>query len=441
MALIKAPDRRELSEFFLLLGFFFIAFVAALVGFIWLSHLAGWRLTRMQPLVALGVTLLLGLTSGVRFVGLALRWRISAAAIFGSILGLALVVSVSSVDFSCDGQGYHGTGILQLLEGWNPIREPQRADTPQALQREVMIHYAKGPWLSAAALCMLVGKVEAGKAVTLLLMAACLFLALHAALRYSRLGPGRVFTLALLVAFNPISLNQCLTNYVDGQLAALFTSLVLCSCLQLLERRAINVILTILTILLLVNVKLTALLYVFVFGIAFGIAVCAWKRFEALPSLAVTYAIGVLLGLAVGFNPYVTNFRETGNPFFPFTFDRAKQGTEENFEIHQMPVSFRGRNRFDALARSIFGHCQNNYDFASLTFSGGSLKVPFTVRADEIRSFETVDTRICGWGPLTSGILLFAFAAVCFGKQSELQKYRRIIFALTLCILATILVI
>ena len=182
-----------------------------MIGFTWLGFLAGWRLTRVQPLLALAVTLLLPITLGRKLVRLDLRLRVFAALAFSVVLGLALFIGFSFADDSCDGQGYHGTGMLQLLEGWNPIREPGRADAPQSLQREVMIHYAKGPWVSAAALCELVGKVEAGKAATLLAMAACFFLALHAGLRYSRLGPAKLLILSVLVALNPISLNQCLT--------------------------------------------------------------------------------------------------------------------------------------------------------------------------------------------------------------------------------------
>jgi hypothetical protein len=439
MPVAEVENREKLGEFSLLLAFLFIAFVAALIGFTWLGFLAGWRLTRVQPLLALAVTLLLPITLGRKLVRLDLRLRVFAALAFSVVLGLALFIGFSFADDSCDGQGYHGTGMLQLLEGWNPIREPGRADAPQSLQREVMIHYAKGPWVSAAALCELVGKVEAGKAATLLTMAACFFLALHAGLRYSQLGPAKLLILSVLVALNPISLNQCLTFYVDGQLAALFTCMVLGSCLQLGERRAINIALTILTIVLLVNVKLTALVYVSVFGVAFVIAVCALKKFKALPSLAATYAIGIFIGLAVGYNPYVTNVQETGNPFFPFTLEQTKRGTEENFLVHQMPTTFRGRNRFDTFLRSVFGRCSNEYDNSSQTFIGGPLKIPFTVGADETRWFDNAfDIRICGWGPLTSGILLFAVVAFCLGTRDDLRAHRRIVVALTLCILTTI---
>lgn len=439
MTSANVENREKLSEFSLLVAFLPIAFVAALVGFSWLGFVAGWRITSVQPLLALAVTLLLPVAFGKKLVRLDFSWRIFAALAFGVVLWIAIFISSSFADYSCDGQGYHGTGVVQLLEGWNPIREPGRADAPQALQREVMIHYAKGPWLSAATLCKLVGKVEAGKATTLLVMAGCFFLALHAGLRFSQLGAMKLFVLSTLVALNPISLNQCLTFYVDGQLAALFTCMVLSSCLQLGERRAITIILTMLTIVLLINIKLTALVYVSVFGFAFSIAVCALKKVNTLPSLAATYAIGIVLGLAIGYNPYVTNVRETGNPFFPFTLEQTKRGTEENFLVHQMPTTFRGRNRFDTFVRSVFGRCWNEYDDSSQTFTGGPLKIPFTVGADEIRYFDNAfDIRICGWGPLTSGVLLFALAASFFGMKDDLREHRRIVVALTLCILATI---
>jgi hypothetical protein len=431
-------DRHNLATFCFLVAFMLVAFVAAVIGFTWLGFLAGWRLTRIQPLLALGLTLLLPFTLGRRFPSITFKWRSIAALAFVLVLGLSLFVGSAFADFSCDGQGYHGTGMLQLLEGWNPIREPGHAEAPQALQREVMVHYAKGPWIVAAALSALVGKVEAGKAATLLLMAACFFLALHAGLKYSRLGPAKLLIVGALVVLNPISLVQCLTLYVDGQLAALFTCLVLCSCLQLRERHSVNVVFTILTIVLLVNVKLTALIYVSVFGLTFALGAWALKKLKAVPSLAAAYAIGILLGLAVGYNPYVTNLRETGNPFFPFTLDRTKQGTEDNFLVHQMPTTFRERNRIETFARSVFGRCWNGYDDASQTFTGSPLKIPFTVGTDELRWFDFGDVRICGWGPLTSGVLVFALAAFIGGTGGDLRNQRRLFGVLCLCILATI---
>lgn len=430
-------DRKKLAALCFLLALMLIALIAALLLLATLGYAVGFSLTKIQPLVAIAFVLLLPFLLG-RSVALDANWKLLGGGIFVVILGLGLFIGSSFVDFTCDGQGYHGTGILQLLEGWNPIREPGHAEAPQALQREVMIHYAKGPWIAAAALSALVGKVEAGKATMLLLMAACFFLALHAGLKYSQLGRAKLFVLSAIVALNPISLNQCLSFYVDGQLAALFTCMVLSSCLLLGERGAAHIALTILTIVLLINVKLTALVYVAVFGIAFAIGVCALKKFDVLRSLAAAYTIGILLGLAVGYNPYVTNFRETGNPFFPFTLDRTKHGTEENFVVHQMPTTFRGRNRIDTFWRSVFGRCWNDYDDSSLTFTGGPLKIPFTVGADELRWFETVDVRICGWGPLTSGVLLFALVTFFVGTKGDPREQRRAVGVLTLCILATI---
>jgi hypothetical protein len=430
-------DRKKLAALCFLLALMLVGLIAALPLLATLGYAVGFSLARVQPLGAIALVLLLPFLLQ-RSVALDAKWKLFSGGIFIAILGLGLFIGSSFVDFTCDGQGYHGTGMLQLLEGWNPIREPGHAEAPQALQREVMIHYAKGPWIAAAALSTLVGKVEAGKATTLLLMAACFFLALHAGLKYSQLGRAKLFALSAIVALNPISLNQCLSFYVDGQLAALFTCMVLSSCLLLGERGAGHIALTILTIVLLINVKLTALVYVAVFGIAFAIGVCVLKKFEALRSLAAAYAIGILLGLAVGYNPYVTNLRETGNPFFPFTLDQTKHGTEENFVVHQMPTTFRGRNRVDTFLRSVFGRCWNAYDDSSLTFTGGPLKIPFTVGADELKWFETVDVRICGWGPLTSGVLLFALAAFFAGKRSDLRDQRRIVTVLSFSILATI---
>ena len=385
----RPPTESALGEFFLLLGFLFAAFIAALAGFVWLGHLLHLRLTIAQPLAALGGVLLFGVFAPGNFFRCTRRWRISAAAIFVVLLGFALRVSTSVFDVTCDGQGYHGTAIMQLVEGWNPITEPQHAEGPQAILRGVIVHYAKGPWLIAAGLCRLTGNIEAGKATTILLMAACFGLALHGLLAFTAVSRWKAVVLALLVAVNPISLSQSLTYYLDGQLAVLFTCMVVASCLWLLERRAVYAALVVISILLLINVKLTALLYVLAFGAAFVLAVCFWKRFDALPRFAAIYASGLLLGLALGYNPYLTNFQSTGNPFFPFTLGSIKEETEDNFLVHQMPVSFRGRNRFDAFLHSVFGRCQNDYDLASLTYPVVRSSFPSALPAMKSLRFTT----------------------------------------------------
>lgn len=430
-------DRQKLAACCLLIAFQIVAFIAALLLFVGFGFFAGWPVTKVQPLVAIGITLLLPFAAGRRFPELDLKLRVLSAATFSAILGLALFIGTSVVDFTCDGQGYHGTGLYQLLDGWNPVREPDRAEAPQAPQRDVMIHFAKGCWFSAAALCKLVGNVEAGKATALLLIAATFLLALYAALKYSILSHAKSIILSALVALNPISLNQCLSYYVDGQLASLFIILVLTSCLLLRERGPINLALIALTIVLLINVKLTALVYVCVFGAVFAIALFVLKQRQALPSLIGAYAIGALLALGVGYNPYVTNFQKTGNPLHPFSVRSPEPVFDKIFEVHQKPVTFRGRNRFDTLARSIFGRCDNRYDEAAQVFTGGPLKIPFTVGADELEWFEKVDVRVCGWGPLTSGILLIALAGLLIGKQ----PHRQFLLALIICILVTIFVI
>lgn len=434
-------DRQKLAAFSFLVAFMLVAFLAALLVFVSVGFFAGWPITKIEPLLAAGVVLILPFVLKERFVDLNRRWKSAAVALFIAVLVLLLLTAVSVIDFSCDGQGYHGTAIYQLLDGWNPIYQPGRTDAPQSILGDAIVHYPKGSWYSAAALCTLVGKAEAGKATTMLFIAAAFFLALYATLRYSRLGLARSLILSALVALNPISLNQCLTYYVDGQVGALFTILVLSSCLLLRERGPLNIALIAFTILILINVKHTALVYGVVFGAAFALALCVLKEIKALPSLAKAYALGFLLGLIVGYNPYVTNIRETGSPLYPFTFTptkgNPKGNLQENLEVHQMPVTFRDRNRVDVLMRSIFGRCNNDYDWGTETFTGGPLKIPFTVGADEIACFKTVDTRVSGWGPLTSGILLASLIGFFLRKEPP----PRMFVVLVVCILATILAV
>ena len=73
-------------------------------------------------------------------------------------------------DNSWDGLAYHQEAVLRLAAGWNPLFESSGSyGTGEELYLD---HYAKGPWIAAAAVLKATGHVEAGKAFNLTTMLA-----------------------------------------------------------------------------------------------------------------------------------------------------------------------------------------------------------------------------------------------------------------------------
>jgi hypothetical protein len=131
-----------------------------------------------------------------------------------------------------------------------------------------------------------------------------------------------------------------------------------------------------------------------------------------------------------------------GTPFYPLGPHGFGGQLEAGFAEHQVPATLQGRNRIDALLRSIFSRCNNGYDAPTRSFTGGPLKVPFAVARGELKTFEDVDTRLCGWGPLTSGILLVAAAGMIFAAPRRREETRMFAAgaAIAICIIATVVV-
>lgn len=99
----------------------------------------------------------------------------------------------------------------------------------------------------------------------------------------------------------------------------------------------------------------------------------------------------------VGYSPYITNIIDDGNPLYPL----YGKGSVDIMTNNQ-PKSFAEMNSIEKLTISLFSKVDNiniNVDREP------ELKIPFTVTAEEIQQCS-VDTRISGYGPWFSGILL-----------------------------------
>jgi hypothetical protein len=297
-----------------------------------------------------------------------------------------------------------------LAQGWNPLTTARLVEWNAGFEQELssaavyVQHYSKGAWIIAAAAYRATGQLEAAKAFNLLYLLAAYFLAaglLH------RLGLSRVWThgLALAAAANPVTLYQLPSFFVDGQVAALCTLLVVLSLDYLRAPRPPALVLLGACVVLLANVKFTGVVYAIALGGGFAALYWvkgAWRELRRYAAGGLF--AGVLAIVVVGYQPYVTNFRLHGNPFYP-VLDRdpaAETATAGQFDIWA-PPAFMAMGRLEKLTRSLLAESAGAEAMPQW-------KVPFTVAKRELYIFFNTEPRYGGFGPLFGSVLLATIA-------------------------------
>lgn len=197
----------------------------------------------------------------------------------------------------------------------------------------------------------------------------------------------------------PVASTQLLTDYVDGQLASVLTAGSAFAIAALAGGGAVPLVGLAACGLLLTGPKFTGVVYAVLLAAFAGAA--AWRASRPrATATAEAMAVAVAVGAGfVGWNPYVTNWRERGHPFYPL----AGRGALDIVTGQAVP-SFLARLRVERLAISVFARSSNERD------EPPQLKVPFTV-GPETALFVVPDVRIGGFGPLFSGALVLAVLA------------------------------
>jgi hypothetical protein len=315
---------------------------------------------------------------------------------------LSFEVSKSFFDISYDGQAYHQEALIQLVRGWNPVYHHLSGSEANNMNRWLN-HYSKGVWFYESVIFKATQNIEAAKLFHIWLMMAAFSITFFFLLGFSVLPVWLVFLISLLVAFNPVSIYQSLSFYLDGQLMSLVVILVV--TLGLVYRgtgsNRFHYFLLFMTISILVNVKLTAGIYASI--LIFGYLTILWftKKIEILREVSTVSTGAFLLGFIIfGFSPYVTNTFSQGNPFYP-----ALGTDRSDYTAPQFPSNFTGRNSAFLLFYSIFAKSDNvrGPDKTAV------LKLPFTVSKDELKAFTDTNAKQGGFGPLFGGAILLAF--------------------------------
>ena len=342
-----------------------------------------------------------------------------------------------------DGNEYHKMAIGLLKNGWNPVVESAATFAEKYFHSDIVNsyaiwidHYAKGSWMFSAVVYAVTGNIECSKVYHLLGML-CLLMFSIPYFVSKQLSWVRAWLFSIIIVFNPISLSQMFSFYVDGLLTCYLFVLILgllklCEAKNNIEKRkAWFMIWGSMPVL--ANIKFTGLLYGGIFCIVFYILSC-FLRYYKEKKIPFTYifqngycffSLALFSIVWLGYPTYVKNFLDHGTCTYPLT------GTEINILRDNAPKGFDGKSNLFKLFYSIFGRYSNFFGSSGKELP--ILKIPFSIHRDEI-VIPDVDARISGFGLLFSGILIVSIiiCLVWFLKSKQSAKTKLVLVGVTI---------
>jgi hypothetical protein len=331
------------------------------------------------------------------------------------ISALSLKISGSYYDLSYDGQTYHQEAIIALSNGWNPFYEKLTPENnPDISYQKLLNSYPKASEIIETEIYKSLGRIEAAKGLNLIMLAMAFgfifsfFLKIKGVHRFSAL------LCTSLLLFSPVFITQTFSFYLDAQLYFALLSLAALLGIFYLDQQNHILALIMITTGILWNLKLTGILSSGVFIITF--LFINWYREKVMLFFKLVFAFfiaAVISILVLGFNPYITNVKWFGNPFFP-----AYGKNSTDFVKNNVPSTFYDNNRLERLFLSI----NSRSEMKRGPNAAHTLKMPFTYDKKEVESFAVTNNTLGGFGPLFSGAAVLIVAIVAGGIISKAHK-------------------
>jgi hypothetical protein len=343
----------------------------------------------------LPVTVVAALAAAAARPGFSWANTLLAGLLMAALVVVAAHLSIWMIDQSWDSRAYHGPAVIALREGWNPAYVTHscdwRADFCAQLFATAIDHYPKAAWYGGAQFYALWGDIDAAKTPNLLMLVLVFLVAHHCVSRWLPGQTACIWLSTFVLAGCPVLLTQLFSGYIDGLMAAALTCqiLLLADFLLLQERGSLWRAAVMLPYL--ANLKLTGLVYGLLFIALAALYLLVRARHQLLPFFK-WQAAAVILALLLGFNPYGTNLRDHGNPFYP-----AYQSASSVIDQQAAPW-FMAKNRV------------SQFLIATFSVQNGPLWWEPVLAAPLTHPMHSpsVETRFGAFGPLFSAIILFA---------------------------------
>lgn len=322
------------------------------------------------------------------------------------VLAVSLLLGWFYFDLSWDGQAYHQSAVYDLAGRWNPLF--QSLDTPDHVNDSSVLFFPKNSWIFGAALLRLFGTVEIGKAYNFIVLFAALGV-VYALCRSFNMRVWRAALLTLLVLLNPVVWSE-LSGYLnDGDLYLCLVIYLAAMILWQRDSKPLFLSIAVMAVVCLVNVKFTGLVF-FLIAAFFVLIYLFFKGRGQIKSFILSHLVtGIVAVFIFGFNPYVTNIINRGNPFYPVmgsaTF-RKGPDTNEKFET---PKNMKGKSLPIRLFYANFGQPGNApYNKEK----NATLAIPFTTGPELWKAYNYQETRVSGFGPYFGILLVFTLIVI-----------------------------
>jgi hypothetical protein len=422
-------NRSQISKLFLLLASSIFIFLFAIVAINTFLVAVGYSVSKWSIIISFFTTNLILLFPLRKYFP---KRVIHILIIIDAILCFLFLFSISYAgnlyDLGYDGQSYHQEAIIHLASGWNPFRE--KIETTHSLW---INHYPKSPYLLGAAVYCLTGNIEAGKGFNILLIVATLFLSLAMLTQFENIKMKSVIMLSIAFSFNPVSVFQANSYYFDGQIASLLTSLVFVFAFIYTRTDMLKLLLCAIIIILLINIKFSSFAYSLIFVLGFVLLLIVLKHKSTLKYFTLLISCSYIIGIfGVGYNPYITNLKYEGNPFYPLAGKNKVDIVSSN-----LPADLYGKNRFEKLLLTTFAKPENYVgNMSTLKF-----KAPFILDVNELKIF-TPDIRIGGFGILWTTIVaitIILLVALLMSKVKSMPYFIHLNFILVVVFVSVII--
>ena len=271
------------------------------------------------------------------------------------------------------------------------------------------MHYAKAPAIFAAALYKITGRIEAAKVLTMLLPIILGILSFGAFNLLSKNRKGLSIFAAIIAVLNPVIIGQSFSYYVDSSLGvyvlALLINLYLILFFEDLHFFKYFALTNIAVFL--INIKFTGLAYAGAILLGFLILSFIYNKKSYNIKLIVFLICGLIFSVIIlGFNPYVTNTINDGNPLYPL----AGKG-KINIMTDNTPLDYRYDGEFKQEYKSMIAFPNpQNFKGAPAT----SFTEMFGVNKATLQYYSTTDARVRGFGVYSIIFIPLSFIGVLY---------------------------
>lgn len=275
------------------------------------SFMIGGGLTVYVPIISLAVC------------SLCLYWQTkqwSTVVFYLATFVLSIFLATIVWDRSFDGTWYHADIQNAIaFHHWNPYFHWSLCDEDMLSGYRSFFwatHYAKGIETISASWVILTNNLESGKTTNLIFLIGLFFL-LHSLFNKVNLFQNKYYKylFIFIIVGNPVFLTQLFTNYIDWTSYVFLIIIMICLYKIVYEKKKLFEIVLYLLIILVVGIKINVAFWVCLY--TFLLIIFLFYKRKTNSKIPILFLCSVCIGFLLAFNPYITNYLEYGNPFYP----------------------------------------------------------------------------------------------------------------------------